>query len=188
MKKESILNLIIDYREIWREDAKGATSLDSMKQELHRNERILAGCMDRSTSHGLQAVKRIAAKLNLDGVYGPIYELFEVDDVYSAAVEVIGGSRYSYNRSQSSLFNVVVDTDQTASKLLEELNREQAGRVTFMPLNRLHPKPATYPESNDVIPMIKKLRYNSLYEKAFVQVIHDSHPFRYLVVLLCAQN
>lgn len=64
-----------------------------MKQELHKNERILAGCMDRSTSQGLQAIKRIAAKLDLPGVYGPLYELFEVDDVYTAAVEVIGGSR-----------------------------------------------------------------------------------------------
>lgn len=71
--------------------------MDSMKQELHKNERILAGCMDRSTSQGLQAVKRIASKLDLDGVYGPLYELFEVDDVYTAAVEVVGGSRYSYD-------------------------------------------------------------------------------------------
>ena len=66
-----------------------------MKQELHKNERILASCMDRSTSQGLQAIKRIAAKLNLDGVYGPLFELFEVDDVYASAVEVIGGSRYN---------------------------------------------------------------------------------------------
>jgi structural maintenance of chromosome 3 (chondroitin sulfate proteoglycan 6) len=65
---------------------------------------------------------------------------------------------------------VVVDTDQTASRLLEELNREQAGRVTFMPLNRLHPKSATFPESDDAIPMIQKLRYHSMYEKAFKQV------------------
>jgi structural maintenance of chromosome 3 (chondroitin sulfate proteoglycan 6) len=69
------------------------------------------------------------------------------------------------------LFNVVVDSDETASKLLEQLNREQAGRVTFMPLNRLHPKPVTYPESDDAIPMIKKLRFHSRYEKAFMQVI-----------------
>jgi structural maintenance of chromosome 3 (chondroitin sulfate proteoglycan 6) len=64
-----------------------------MKQELHKNERILASCMDRSTSQGIQAVRRIAAKLNLEGVYGAVYELFEVDDVYAAAVEVVGGSR-----------------------------------------------------------------------------------------------
>jgi structural maintenance of chromosome 3 (chondroitin sulfate proteoglycan 6) len=78
---------------LWREDAKGTASLDTMKQELHKNERTLAGCMDKSTSQGLLAVRRIASKLNLDGVYGPLYELFDVDDVYTAAVEVICGSR-----------------------------------------------------------------------------------------------
>jgi structural maintenance of chromosome 3 (chondroitin sulfate proteoglycan 6) len=73
--------------------------LDTMKQELYKNERTLAGCMDRSTSQGLLAVQRIAAKLDLCGVYGPLYELFDVDDVYSAAVEVIAGSRYCWRIS-----------------------------------------------------------------------------------------
>jgi structural maintenance of chromosome 3 (chondroitin sulfate proteoglycan 6) len=65
---------------------------------------------------------------------------------------------------------------------LEELNREQAGRVTFMPLNRLHPRSNTYPETDDAIPMIQKLRYNPMYEKALKQV-NQLFKIRYLVVL-----
>ena len=60
-------------------------------------------------------------------MYGPLFELFECDEVYRTAVEVIGGA---------SLFHVVVEDDETVSRLLEVMNREKSGRVTFMPLNR----------------------------------------------------
>jgi structural maintenance of chromosome 3 (chondroitin sulfate proteoglycan 6) len=53
----------------------------------------------------------------------------------------------------SSLFDIVVDTDDTAAKILEVLNRERSGRVTFMPLNRLKPKNSEYPSGKDAIPM-----------------------------------
>ena len=70
-----------------------------------------------------------------------------------------------------SLFHVVVDTDDTATKVLEVLNREQNGRVTFMPLNRLRTKTLKYPESNDrMIPMIEVLEFDKEYAKAVEQV------------------
>lgn len=37
----------------------------------------------------------------------------------------------------NSIFNVIVDTDDTAAKLMHLLERRKLGRVTFMPLNRL---------------------------------------------------
>lgn len=117
--------------------------------------------MDKNTSAGLAAVTRIAKTLNLDGVYGPLYELFDVEDQFDVAVNVTAGS---------SLFHVVVDTEHTATRVLEALNKEKVGRVTFMPLNRLNPKPATYPEANDAIPMIRKLTFDPKFTKAFEQV------------------
>lgn len=69
-----------------------------------------------------------------------------------------------------SLFHVVVDTDETASKILELLNAERGGRVTFMPLNRLRPKHVDYPNNKDAIPLIKKLRYDPKFDVAFKQV------------------
>ena len=68
------------------------------------------------------------------------------------------------------MFHVVVDNDQTASHLLEALNRERAGRVTFMPLNRLNPKEVNIQDLDEAFPMIKKLRFDPLYTKAFKQV------------------
>ncbi|KAG0254731.1 Structural maintenance of chromosomes protein 3, partial [Actinomortierella ambigua] len=148
-------------KELWREDAKMDTTLNSLREEYRKAERDLGSSMDKNTSAGLAAVARIAKLHNLEGVYGPLYELFDVDDQFNVAVNATAGA---------SLFHVVVDNDGTASRVLEELAKEKAGRVTFMPLNRLHPKASTYPDATDAIPLIQKLRYDAKYAKAFEQV------------------
>lgn len=53
-----------------------------------------------------------------------------------------------------SLFNVVVDTDETAARLMQTLEARSLGRVCFMPLNRLRVKPVAYPDSSDVVPLL----------------------------------
>ena len=57
------------------------------------------------------------------------------------------------NYDDYSLFNVIVDTDETATKLLEIMNKEKSGRVTFIPLNRVKPRTVEYPNSTDEIPI-----------------------------------
>ena len=69
-----------------------------------------------------------------------------------------------------SLWHVVVDTDETASRLLKIMNAEKTGRVTFMPLNRLRPKAAPPVNAQDAIPILSKLTYDPLYTKALQQV------------------
>lgn len=117
--------------------------------------------MDHNTSRGIAAVRRIKRQYNLEGVYGTLADLFEVNDRYRTAVEVTAGQ---------SLFHYVVDTDETATKVLEILQNEKAGRVTFMPLNRLRSKPTNVPKASDTIPMIEKLQFDFRYEKAFMHV------------------
>lgn len=117
--------------------------------------------MDNNTSRGIAAVRRIKRQYNLEGVYGTLAELLEVNDRYRTAVEVTAGQ---------SLFHHVVDTDDTATKVLEVLQKEKAGRVTFMPLNRLKPRAVNLPKASDAIPMIEKLQFDPAYEKAFMHV------------------
>jgi structural maintenance of chromosome 3 (chondroitin sulfate proteoglycan 6) len=117
--------------------------------------------MDNNTSRGIAAVRRIKRQHNLVGVYGTLAELLEVNERYRTAVEVTAGT---------SLFHYVVDTDETATKVLEILQKEKAGRVTFMPLNRLKPRPINVPRASDTIPMIEKLQFDPEYKKAFQQV------------------
>lgn len=117
--------------------------------------------MDHNTSRGIAAVRRITRQHNFEGVYGTLADLFEVNERYRTAVEVTAGQ---------SLFHYVVDTEETATKVLEILQHEKAGRVTFMPLNRLRSKPINMPRASDTIPMIDKLQFDTAYEKAFMHV------------------
>jgi structural maintenance of chromosome 3 (chondroitin sulfate proteoglycan 6) len=68
------------------------------------------------------------------------------------------------------LFHVVVDNDETASKLLDVMTKEKLGRVTFMPLNRLKSVNVQYPKATDALPMISKLKFDRTYVMAFEQV------------------
>ena len=135
--------------------------VDNAQKELSTAERTLSYKMDQNTSRGIAAVRRIKRQHNLDGVYGTLAELLEVNERFSTAVEVTAGN---------SLFHYVVDNEETASRVLEILQKERAGRVTFMPLNRLKPNIGNIPKANDSIPMIERIKFDKQYEKAFLQV------------------
>ncbi|KAL0258221.1 Structural maintenance of chromosomes protein 3 [Diplodia seriata] len=159
--KEERDQLSDQRKELWREEAKLDSVISNAQHELSRAERFLSHMMDQNTSRGLAAVRRIKQQQNLQGVYGTLAELFEVPDRYKTAVEVTAGA---------SLFHYVVDNEQTATKVLEVLQKEKAGRVTFMPLNRLRSKPINIPKASDALHMITKLQYDPLYENAFQHV------------------
>lgn len=82
----------------------------------------------------------------------------------------------------TSLFHVVTDTDETAKRLLDIMNREKTGRLTFMPLNRLRPNVPSYPDAQDAIPLIQKLRFNDRDVKAFQQVFGKTCVCRDLTI------
>ncbi|KAJ5960859.1 Chromosome segregation protein SudA [Penicillium vulpinum] len=153
--------LMDQRKELWREEAKLDSVLSNASQEVDRAERNLSQMMDNNTSRGTAAVRRIKRQHNLEGVYGTLAELFDVSERYRTAVEVTAGQ---------SLFHYVVDTDETATTVLEILQKEKAGRVTFMPLNRLLSRPMNMPRASDTIPMIDKLQYDPAYERAFQHV------------------
>ena len=101
-----------------------------------------------------------------DRVFGPLFELFECEEVYRTAVEVIGGA---------SLFHVVVEDDEVAGRLLDIMNKERSGRVTFMPLNRLRPSRIEYPEIIEdgelqALPLVNQLKSDSRFIPALEQV------------------
>jgi structural maintenance of chromosome 3 (chondroitin sulfate proteoglycan 6) len=154
--------LMDQRKELWREEAKLDSVITNSQQELERAERTLSHMTDHNTSRGIAAVRRIARQHNIPGVFGTLAELFEpTSERYKTAIEVTAGN---------SLFHYVVDTDDTATKVLEILQREKSGRVTFMPLNRLRPKPANIPNVADAVHLLTKISYDKKYEKALEQV------------------
>ncbi|CCE64615.1 hypothetical protein TPHA_0I01090 [Tetrapisispora phaffii CBS 4417] len=171
--KEKIAKVKTEYsqkfdarRELWREEQRLQTILENMSEGVKRSERILNETMHRSVANGIKNVKEIVDKLNLpdDAVLGTLGELIKVSEKYKRCAEVIGGN---------SLFNIVVDTDETASLIMDELYRMKGGRVTFMPLNRIRmDSNFTYPPNDQAscTPLIKKIKFDVRYEKAVMHV------------------
>lgn len=148
-------------KELRREEARLNTTVSHAQQELQKAERYLSQMMDRNTSRGLAAVRRIVKQHNIPGVHGILAELCTFTDVYRTAIEVTAGT---------SLFHYVVDTDETASQILDILQKEKAGRVTFIPLNRIRAQSANLPKANDAVPILSKMEYDPRFEAAFQQV------------------
>lgn len=63
-----------------------------------------------------------------EGVYGAVAELIKMTDEVVVAIETALGA---------SLQNIVVDTEQTAQKLIAYLKQNRLGRATFLPLSSL---------------------------------------------------
>ncbi|KAL6247558.1 Structural maintenance of chromosomes protein 3 [Rhinocladiella similis] len=156
-RRESLMD---ERKLLWRREAQLDSEYAAAQDELRKAERNLSHMMDGNTSRGLEAVRRIKQQHNLEGCYGPLAELIDVPQ-HHTAVEVTAGN---------SLFHYVVDNDDTATKVMEILNRERAGRITFMPLNRLKPKTANFPSAQDARPLMSLLQYDKRFEKAVQQV------------------
>ncbi|KAI5959598.1 SMC3 [Candida pseudojiufengensis] len=149
------INQCVDQRKsMWREEVKLKSMFDSLTNDLNNASSLVSKTMDRSQAQGIAAVDSITKRLKLeDHVFGTVAELFSVNEKYKVAAEVIAGN---------SLFHVVVDTDETAAILIEELTRTKQGRVTFIPLNRIDVVVVEYPDphENQCLPLISKLKFN----------------------------
>ncbi len=75
------------------------------------------------------AVKTVLKQRDrMAGIHGAVAELITVPARFEAAIETaLGGA----------MQNIVVDTDATGRKLIQELRRLNAGRATFMPLSSI---------------------------------------------------
>ncbi|SCW04431.1 LAFE_0H13366g1_1 [Lachancea fermentati] len=164
--KQSYFERIDERKELWRSEQKLQTISETFLDDVKRSERQLGELMDRNLANGLKAVKEIAERLKLpkDSVCGTLGELIKVNEKYKACAEVVGGN---------SLFNIVVDNDETASILMEELYKSKAGRVTFIPLNRIHDdKRIQYPPNaqSECTPLLWKIKYDKKFEVAVKHV------------------
>jgi len=58
--------------------------------------------VDRDVSAGLDLIKKIKERHNLQGIYGPVYELFNCHEKYAIAVEETAGTRYENHQIQKA--------------------------------------------------------------------------------------
>jgi chromosome segregation protein len=124
-------------------------SIEQLEAELDSTHEEI-----ESKSHGLQTVQKRIIELetqkevagesgygraveailasNIRGVHGTIGQLGSVDEEYQTALETCLGGR---------LTHVVVEDDQVAQECIQYLKSTNAGRATFVPLNKIVAQP-----------------------------------------------
>lgn len=106
---------MLSRRDLWKTESKLDAQARHASEQLKQAESSIAKTMDRvcfpfssvpslhyltlfppsasqDTSTGLRAARWIAEELGIEGYYGPLYELFEVEERYKTAVEVTAGT------------------------------------------------------------------------------------------------
>lgn len=108
--------------------------------------------------------KAIEVVLGMDGVFGTIASLARCRPEYTTALNVAAGGRLHF---------VVVENDQIASDAIQMLKEQNLGRVTFLPLNKLRPKPLPEPpHGSDIIGFATDLLdYDPRFDPAFRVVL-----------------
>eukprot|EP00559_Dactyliosolen_fragilissimus_P001253 CAMPEP_0184864430 /NCGR_PEP_ID=MMETSP0580-20130426/14928_1 /TAXON_ID=1118495 /ORGANISM="Dactyliosolen fragilissimus" /LENGTH=1284 /DNA_ID=CAMNT_0027363219 /DNA_START=16 /DNA_END=3870 /DNA_ORIENTATION=- len=155
-----------ERKNYWRklEDVRESTSA-ARERKFHALG-DLRKVMPRATSMGLDNLTHIVAQEGIEigsQYFGLLLQNFELtDDKFRMAVEIA---------AQNSLFHVIVDNDVTAARLMSRLEKDQLGRVTFLPLNRLLVEEVNYPNSPDIAPILTKcLKYRPEVEVAMKHV------------------
>ncbi|XP_021715613.1 structural maintenance of chromosomes protein 3-like [Chenopodium quinoa] len=146
---------------LWERENELSSEIEKLTSEVVKAEKNLDHATPGDIRRGLTSVRRICDQYRIEGVFGSLIELLECDERFFTAVEVTAGN---------SLFHVVVDSDETATKIIRHLNASKGGRVTFIPLNKVRPPHVTCPQNDDVVPLVKKLKFQDNYSKAFSQV------------------
>jgi chromosome segregation protein len=107
----------------------------------------------------------------IHGIHGTIADLAQVDDEYKLAVEIAAGNR---------LQSIVVDNDEVASNAIKLLQKQNLGRATFLPLNKMV---AGKPRANALIAVddskahgfaIDLVKFSDEYRSAFWFVFGDT--------------
>jgi structural maintenance of chromosome 3 (chondroitin sulfate proteoglycan 6) len=163
--REELRKLQDQRRELFREQDKTKKQLDAARQDLGKAEFKLMKMTDRNTADAVKYLRYLKDVEGMSGLHGTLSELFTVNDRYKTAVEVTAGA---------SLFHYVVDNDETATKVIQRLNKERQGRVTCMPLNQIRPQQVNIPNASDVVPMVSKLSYDPIFEPAIQRVFGKS--------------
>jgi len=105
---------------------------------------------------------------NLKGLHAPLVKLGTVDKEYSTALEIAFGGRMAH---------VVVDDEHVASVAIELLKSSNAGRATFIPLNKVQKAPTKLqlPKDKGVVDFaINLVDFDDKYLNAFFYAVGDT--------------
>lgn len=114
----------------------------------------------------------------MDSLTNCVRQSYNHDDKTPSQYETTHAGTCVQVSAGNQLFHILVDTDDIAARLSAMLKKEQAGRVTFIPLNQVRAQNVTYPNvGDDALPLVKKLKFDARFKDAVHQVRPLSLPY-----------
>jgi chromosome segregation protein len=104
--------------------------LQEQREKLRQLDKLEAQAQAQQEATGTFATK-IILQTGIPGVCGLVAQLGKVEPRYQLALETAAGGRMG---------NLVVEDDGIAAAAIELLKQKRAGRVTFLPLNKIKPQ------------------------------------------------
>ncbi|CAB1344476.1 unnamed protein product [Coregonus sp. 'balchen'] len=139
---------------LWREENAEQQALAAKREELEKKQQLLRAATGKAILNGIDSINKVLEHFRRKGINQ----------------HVINGY-HGIVMNNFELFYHIVETDEVSTKILTEFNKMNLpGEVTFLPLSKLDVRDTAYPETNDAIPMISKLRYSQQFDKAFKHV------------------
>lgn len=150
----------------WRKEEELKDNIRRAEAGLGRLEAAKRSALGAGAYTAVEAVMRASHEdprnLGPGKVFGAVVDLIEVDSKFSQAADVTAGSALTY---------IVVDSDDTAARLVRIMQAKRAGRVTFIPLNRLEVDQRPPPASTaDSIPLVSKVACEDRFRGAVKQI------------------
>ena len=157
--------------DLWRRENALTQDIQLERDEYQKCEQNLRSITGRTLLQGIESIKSILKQFqnenqNLDiinGYYGLLIDNIDCDKSLYTAIE---------SSISSKLFYHIVENDTIAMKLLKQMNNQKLhGEVNYLPLNVLRiENNIKYPETNDAIPLLKKIKYEKHVENAVKHV------------------
>jgi len=130
-KKKHLSTIQSEINDLQTEITLLSKTINRLREERLKLEKDLSRCESRkealNETRGSYSL-RILLESGLEGIHGYVAQLGEVNEKYRYALEIAAGNR---------LGQIVVDNDSVAAKAIDILKRKKAGRLTFLPLNRI---------------------------------------------------
>ncbi len=144
------------------------TDMDYDLQAARKKIYMLEAAKQASEDANLGRAVDTVVNANIRGVHAPLMKLGQVDEEYSTAMEIAVGGRMAH---------IVVDDEHVASTCIELLKSSNAGRATFVPLNKIVkcPRSLNLPKEKGVIDFaINLIDFDDEYLNAFYYAVGET--------------
>ena len=157
-------NTLYEYDKTKNEITDMDYDLQAARKKIYQLEAVKQANEDANLGRAVDTI----VNASIQGVHAPLVKLGQVDEEYSTAMEIAVGGRMSH---------IVVDDEHVASTCIELLKSSNAGRATFVPLNKIVrcPKSLNLPKDKGVIDFaINLIDFDDEYLNAFYYAVGDT--------------